>query len=296
MAPEVVFIGLGNMGMPMALNLLRGGFSVIGFDLAQANVDALVAAGGAKGLDFAQAVKGAKVVVSMLPASQHVQSVYLGDQGVLALVQKGTVLIDSSTISPQVAKELGTAAAAKGIEMIDAPVSGGPFGAKAGTLTFMVGGTEQGFAAAQPYLQKMGKALYHAGAHGSGQTVKVCNNMLLGITMIGTAEALRLGVANGLDPAVLSEIMSKSSGNNWVLNSCNPCPGVMPESAASNGYSGGFGVDLMLKDLGLAVENSLATKCSVPLGGLARNLYDMHSKLGHGKLDYGSIYETLGKK
>ena len=159
MAPEVVFIGLGNMGMPMALNLLRGGFSVIGFDLAAANVDALVAAGGAKGIDFAQAVKGAKAVVSMLPASQHVQSVYLGDQGVLALAQKGTLLIDSSTIAPQVAKELGAAAAAKGLEMIDAPVSGGPFGAKAGTLTFMVGGTEQGFAAAQPYLQKMGKAL-----------------------------------------------------------------------------------------------------------------------------------------
>ncbi len=296
MASEVVFIGLGNMGFPMAHNLLKSGLSVAGFDLLQANVDKLVVQGAATGLSLAQAIQGAKLVITMLPSSQSVKNVYLGEDGVFAHAQPGTLLIDSSTISPEVAKELGSLAAERGLEMLDAPVSGGPVGATAGTLTFMAGATEKGFAAANTYLQKMGKALYHAGPHGSGQTVKVCNNMLLGITMIGTAEALRLGIANGLDPKVLTEIMSKSSGNNWVMNSCNPCPGVMEQAPASNDYAGGFGVDLMLKDLGLAVENALSTQCSVPLGANARNLYDMHSKAGNGKLDYGSIYRMLGKQ
>jgi 3-hydroxyisobutyrate dehydrogenase len=295
MNPEVVFIGLGNMGFPMAHNLLRAGLSVTGFDLLQSNVDKLVAQGATKGLSLAQAIASAKLVITMLPSSQSVKNVYLGEDGVFVHAQPGTLLIDSSTISPEVAKELGKLAAERGLEMLDAPVSGGPVGATAGTLTFMAGATDKGFAAANRYLQKMGKALYHAGPHGSGQTVKVCNNMLLGITMIGTAEALRLGIANGLDPKVLTEIMSKSSGNNWVMNSCNPCPGVMEQAPASNDYAGGFGVDLMLKDLGLAVENALSTQCSVPLGANARNLYDMHSKAGNGKLDYGSIYRMLGK-
>ncbi len=295
MNPEVVFIGLGNMGFPMAHNLIKGGFSVAGFDLLQSNVDRLIAEGGIQGVSLEQAVKSAKVVITMLPSSQSVKNVYLGEGGVFEQARPGTLLIDSSTISPEVAKELGKQAGERGMEMLDAPVSGGPVGATAGTLTFMVGATENGFASANAYLQKMGKALYHAGPHGSGQTVKVCNNMLLGITMIGTAEALRLGIANGLDPKVLTEIISKSSGNNWVLNACNPCPGVMEKAPASNDYAGGFGVDLMLKDLGLAVENALSTQCSVPLGANARNLYDMHSKAGNGKLDYGSIYQMLGK-
>ncbi len=294
MRSEIVFIGLGNMGLPMAKNLLRSGLTVTGFDLAKENVEQFVAAGGLAGQSLSDAVQGAKVVITMLPASQHVTAVYTGDQGVFSLAKPGTLLIDSSTIAPNVARENGRLAAEHGLEMVDAPVSGGTFGAAAGTLTFMVGGTAKGFAQAQPYLQKMGKAIYHAGEHGSGQTVKVCNNMLLGITMIGTAEALRLGIANGMDPKVLTDIISKSSGNNWVLTSCNPCPGVMEQAPASNGYAGGFGVDLMLKDLGLAVENALATKSSVPLGSLARNIYDMHSKAGNGKLDYGSIYEMLG--
>lgn len=296
MGAEVVFIGLGNMGLHMATNLVAAGVSVMGFDLVAAQVDKLVQSGGQRGVSLPEAVAQAKVVCTMLPASRHVQEVYLGDDGIMAHAKPGTLLIDSSTISPEVARQLGQAASGRGLEMIDAPVSGGPVGAKAATLTFMVGGTARGFEMAQTYLSKMGKALYHAGDHGSGQTVKVCNNMLLGIIMIGTSEALQLGIANGLDPKVLTEIISKSSGNNWVLNNCNPCPGVMPAAPASNGYAGGFGVDLMLKDLGLAVENALATRSSVPLGALARNVYDLHSKAGNGGLDYGSIFEMLSKQ
>ncbi|MGB6053689.1 MAG: NAD-binding protein, partial [Burkholderiaceae bacterium] len=177
-------------------------------------------------------------------------------------------------------------------EMLDAPVSGGTAGAAAGTLTFMVGGSDASFARAKPYLEKMGKAIFHAGGSGSGQTVKVCNNMLLGIQMIGTCEAIRLGIANGMDPKVLSEVMSKSSGRNWTLEVYNPCPGVMENAPASREYQGGFGVDLMLKDLGLAVENAHATGTTVALGELARTLYQQHSESGAGGLDFSSIFRA----
>ncbi|MCA1322915.1 3-hydroxyisobutyrate dehydrogenase [Herbaspirillum seropedicae] len=295
MSANIVFIGLGNMGLPMAQNLVKAGYSVSGHDLVKASVDKLVQAGGKTGADSMAAVAEADVVITMLPASRHVESLYLGDQGVLASAKKGALLIDCSTIAPEAARKVAAAAAAKGFAMLDAPVSGGTNGAAAGTLTFMVGGPAQAFEAAQPYLQKMGKAIYHAGESGSGQTVKVCNNMLLGILMIGTSEAIRLGVANGMDPSVLSEIMSKSSGRNWTLEVYNPCPGVMATAPAAKDYAGGFGVDLMLKDLGLAVESALATSSAIPLGAAARNLYDIHSKNGAGGLDFSSIYNLLGK-
>lgn len=294
-AAEIVFIGLGNMGLPMAQNLLRGGYSVSGHDLVAANVEQLTASGGITEPDAMQAVAAAKVVITMLPASKHVEGLYFGPQGILAHARPGTLLIDCSTIAPDSARKVAAAAAELGFTMLDAPVSGGTGGASAGTLTFMVGGSAEGFAAAKPYLEHMGKALFHAGDSGSGQTVKMCNNMLLGILMIGTSEAIRLGMANGMDPQVLSEIMSKSSGRNWALEVYNPCPGVMPASPASKGYAGGFGVDLMLKDLGLAVENSLSTASAVPLGAMARNLYDIHSKSGAGRLDFSSIFNMLAK-
>jgi 3-hydroxyisobutyrate dehydrogenase len=180
--------------------------------------------------------------------------------------------------------------------MLDAPVSGGTAGATNGTLTFMVGGEASALEAARPYLETMGKAIFHAGGSGSGQTVKICNNMLLGILMIGTSEAIRLGVANGLDPKVVSDVMAKSSGRNWTLEVYNPCPGVAENVPAARGYTGGFGVDLMLKDLGLAVESALASGASVPLGALSRNLYSLHSKAGSGALDFSSIYQMLGEK
>jgi 3-hydroxyisobutyrate dehydrogenase len=201
-------------------------------------------------------------------------------------------LIDSSTIAPDSARQVAAAAAERGFEMLDAPVSGGTAGAAAGTLTFMVGGSDASFERARPYLEKMGKAIFHAGPSGAGQTVKVCNNMLLGIQMIGTCEAIRLGIANGMDPKVLSEIMGKSSGRNWVLEVYNPCPGVMENAPASRQYQGGFGVDLMLKDLGLAVENAQATGTGVALGELARTLYRKHSESGAGGLDFSSIFRA----
>lgn len=230
------------------------------------------------------------VIISMLPASRHVEALYLGDSGLLATANPQTLLIDCSTISPKVAQSVAAAAKARGFAMIDAPVSGGTAGAQAATLTFMVGGAAKDLERARPLLEKMGKNIFHAGASGSGQTVKVCNNMLLGIQMLGTSEALRLGIANGMDPKVLSDIMSKSSGRNWVLELYNPCPGVMENVPSSKGYAGGFGVDLMLKDLGLAIENAGDLEASVPLGELSRQLYEVHSKAGNGQLDFSSVF------
>lgn len=290
---EIAFIGLGHMGLPMALNLVKAGFSVSGHDLIPAAVEKLVAAGGVTCADPMAAVAQAKVVLTMLPASRHVEGLYLGDQGILARAGSDALLIDCSTIAPDVARRVASAAAKRGFEMLDAPVSGGTGGAIAGTLTFMVGGGDASFARAKPYLEKMGKALFHAGGSGAGQTVKVCNNMLLGIQMIGTCEAIRLGVANGMDPKVLSEVMNKSSGRNWVLDVYNPCPGVSETAPASREYEGGFGVNLMLKDLGLAVENAQATKTVVKLGELAHQLYQQHSEAGFGGLDFSSIFKEV---
>lgn len=295
MTTNIVFIGLGNMGLPMAQNLARAGHAVTGFDLMPASVQQFVAAGGLSSDDQAAAIGEADIVITMLPASRHVQGAYLGDTGILVHAKEGALLIDCSTIAPEVSREVAAAAQVKGLRMIDAPVSGGTAGAAGGTLTFMVGGKEEDLASARPYLEQMGKNIFHAGPSGSGQTVKICNNMLLGILMIGTSEAIRLGVANGLDPKVVSDVMAKSSGRNWTLEVYNPCPGVAENVPASRDYTGGFGVDLMLKDLGLAVESAGASGASVPLGELARQLYDLHSKSGAGGLDFSSIYKLQDK-
>ena len=287
---KIAFIGLGNMGLPMALNLLKAEHQVTGFDLAKGQLEAFAAAGGTVAPDAVAATKDVDVLISMLPASKHVEGLYLGEGGLLAHASPQTLLIDCSTISPKVAQAVAAAAKARGFAMIDAPVSGGTAGAQAGTLTFMVGGDVKDVDQARPLLEKMGKNIFHAGASGAGQTVKVCNNMLLGIQMLGTSEALRLGIANGLDPKVLSDIMSKSSGRNWTLELYNPCPGVMENVPSSKGYAGGFGVDLMLKDLGLAVENAENLEASVPLGKLAQQLYESHSKSGNGQLDFSSVF------
>ena len=287
---KVAFIGLGNMGLPMALNLLKAGYSVTGFDLVQSQIDAFAGAGGLPEKSAALAVIDADIVISMLPASRHVESLYLGDAGILAHANPQALLIDCSTISPKVAQDVAKTAKAKGFAMIDAPVSGGTAGAQAATLTFMVGGDAKDLERARPLLEKMGKNIFHAGGNGSGQTVKVCNNMLLGIQMLGTSEALRLGIANGMDPKILSDIMTKSSGRNWALELYNPCPNVMENVPSSKNYAGGFGVDLMLKDLGLAVENAQDLNASTPLGELAHHLYELHSKAGNGALDFSSVF------
>jgi 3-hydroxyisobutyrate dehydrogenase len=292
---KIGFIGLGNMGLPMALNLLKAGHEALAFDLVQTQLDAFAAAGGAIAPNANATATDAELLITMLPASKHVEGLYLGEHGLLKAANPKTLLIDCSTISPTVAQAVSTAAKEKGFAMLDAPVSGGTAGAQAGTLTFMVGGQLQDLERARPILEKMGKNIFYAGASGAGQTVKVCNNMLLGIQMLGTSEALRLGIANGIDPKVLSDIMSKSSGRNWALELYNPCPGVMENVPSSKGYAGGFGVDLMLKDLGLAVENAKNLDANVPLGKLAQQLYESHSKDGNGQLDFSSVF-NLQKK
>ena len=287
---KIGFIGLGNMGLPMAINLLKAGHDVSGFDLVQSQLDAFAVAGGQVAASAGATAKDADILISILPASRHVEGLYLGGTGLLANANPKTLLIDCSTISPKVAQAVAAQAKEKGFVMLDAPVSGGTAGAQAGTLTFMVGGDAGAVEFARPLLEKMGKNIFHAGASGAGQTVKVCNNMLLGIQMLGTSEALRLGIANGMDPKVLSDIMSKSSGRNWALELYNPCPGVMENVPSSKGYAGGFGVDLMLKDMGLAVENAENLEASIPLGKLAQQLYESHSKAGNGQLDFSSVF------
>lgn len=290
---RIAFIGLGHMGSPMALNLIKAGHDLTVFDLVAESLSAAREAGAQVAASANDAVNGRDIVITMLPASQHVEGLYLGDDGLLQHIAPGTLVIDCSTIAPQSSIKVSEAAREKGLRMLDAPVSGGTAGAAAGTLTFIVGGDAADLEQARPVLEQMGKNVFHAGDAGAGQVAKICNNMLLGVLMAGTAEALALGVANGLDPHVLSTIISKSSGRNWATELYNPWPGVMQQAPASNDYAGGFGVDLMLKDLGLAAESAMAARAVTPLGEMARNLYAMHSANGNGKLDFSSILKLF---
>lgn len=293
---NIGFIGLGNMGGPMASNLLKAGHSVRAFDLVDSALQAIANEGGEACDNALTAVDGVDVVISMLPASVHVENLYLGDKGLLTAIAAGTLVIDCSTIAPASSRKVSEAAAANNIPMIDAPVSGGVGGAVGGTLTFIVGGESEAFDQAKPLLEDMGKNIFHAGAPGAGQVAKICNNMLLSVLMTGTAEALQLGVDNGMDPSVLSEIMRTSSGGNWAPEVYNPYPGVMEGVPSSNNYEGGFLVDLMIKDLGLALEAALDTGSATPMGTLARNLYINHRKLGNGRKDFSSIQQSFVEK
>lgn len=290
---QIAFIGLGHMGLPMARNLLKAGFTLTVFDLVADAMATLASEGAKAAASAAEAVRGADVVVSMLPASRHVESLYLGDAGLLAQVAAGSLILECSTIAPDSARKVHAAAAARGLAMLDAPVSGGTAGAAAGTLTFMVGGQAEALEKARPILAAMGKNIFHAGPDGAGQVAKVCNNQLLAVQMIGTAEAMALGVASGLDPAVLAEIMRQSSGGNWTLEKYNPWPGVMENAPASKGYSGGFMAELMAKDLGLAQEAAQATASSTPMGALALQLYRLLLKQGDGKLDFSAVQKLF---
>lgn len=292
---KIAFIGLGNMGGPMAQNLVKAGHEVTGFDLSDAALKELQSAGGKTASTASEAAQGAEVVVSMLPASQHVENLYLGSEGLFNQLSAGALVLDSSTISAETARKVAAAAAEKQILFMDTPVSGGVGGAKAGTLTFICGGEKAAFDQAQPILQPMAKNIFHAGDAGAGQIAKICNNMLLAVLMAGTTESLAMGVKNGLDPAVLSEIIKQSSGGNWTLNVYNPWPGVMEGVPASNDYQGGFQVDLMAKDLGLALDTAVASKSSVPMGSLARNLFALHAQKGNGGLDFSSIQKMFAE-
>ncbi len=290
---SVAFIGLGNMGGPMATNLVKAGHDVTVFDLSQAACDQLRDAGASVAGTAADAARDVDYLISMLPAGKHVAGVYLGDGGLLAALGGSTTVLDCSTIDAATARQVGEAAAGRGIGFMDAPVSGGVAAAAAGTLAFMCGGDAATFEKARVILSDMGRNIFHAGPAGAGQVAKGCNNMLLAIHMIGTCEALEMGARNGIDPGVLSEIMLASSGRNWSLEVYNPYPGVMEAAPASNDYRPGFMVDLMVKDLGLAME--IAEQCDFdnPMGRLARELYAQHQQAGNGARDFSSILEKL---
>ena len=290
---KVGFIGLGNMGGPMATNLVRAGHEVTVFDLSEAACQQLRDAGAGVAGSAAEAAEGADFVLSMLPAGKHVAATYLGDTGLLAQLERSTTVLDCSTIDAATARQVGEAAAALGIGFLDSPVSGGVAAAAAGTLAFMCGGSADTFEKGRQILKDMGKNIFHAGPAGAGQVAKGCNNMLLAVHMIGTCEALEMGARNGLDPKVLSEIMLASSGRNWSLEVYNPYPGVMEKSPASNDYKPGFMVDLMVKDLGLAMEIAQACGFDNPMGQLARELYSQHQQAGNGQMDFSSILRKL---
>ncbi len=293
---NVAFIGLGNMGGPMAMNLAKAGHNVNAFDLSKDALAQVEAAGARACASPREAIEGVEFVVSMLPADHHVESVYLGDEGLVHVLTDKQLVIDCSTISSEAAIYVGEQLQKAGIAFIDAPVSGGVGGAKAGTLTFICGGTESNVDRARTVLNDMGKNVFRAGDVGAGQIAKICNNMLLSVLMVGTSEALQLGKANGLDPKVLSEIMLASSGRNWTLEVYNPCPGVMENVPSSNDYQGGFLVDLMAKDLGLAQQTALESGAATPMGSLTRNLYHSWSEQGHGRQDFSSIFNYVAPK
>jgi 3-hydroxyisobutyrate dehydrogenase len=290
---NIGFIGLGNMGGPMARNLAKAGHAVTGFDRGPAARDALAGAGGKAVTAAADAVQGAEVVVTMLPAGQHVRQVYTGPSGILERAAPGTLLIDCSTIDVETARGVAAEARAKGLAMLDAPVSGGTGGAEAGTLTFMVGGEDAAFARAEPLFRAMGKTVVHAGAAGAGQAAKICNNMILGISMIAVGEAFVLAEKLGLDKQKLYDISSKSSGQCWSMTSYCPVPGPVPTSPANRDYKPGFTADMMLKDLKLAQQAAQAAGAATPLGAAASSLYALFAAQGNGPVDFSGIIRML---
>ncbi|MDO8607642.1 MAG: 3-hydroxyisobutyrate dehydrogenase [Phaeospirillum sp.] len=293
---SVGFIGLGNMGAPMMRNLLKAGHTVRVFDLSDLARRAAADAGATAVTSAREAAQEVELVVTMLPAGAHVASVMLGEDGLFATAAPGTLFIDSSTIDVATARLVGAEAAKAGYQMIDAPVSGGVGGAEAGTLTFMVGGPDAAFERARPFLEAMGKTIVHAGGPGNGQAAKICNNMLLGISMIGTCEAFALAEKLGLEPQKLFDIASKSSGQCWSMTSYCPVPGPVPTSPANRDYKAGFAAAMMLKDLKLAVEAAGIAGAAVPLGAEAAQLYAMMVGSGDGSLDFSGVIHMLRGK
>lgn len=286
---KIGFIGLGNMGAPMALNLLKAGHALSVFDLSQDAVRTLVDAGAQSAASPKAAVQGAECVITMLPAAAHVRSVLTSEDGVLAGIARGVTIIDSSTIDPASVHAFAALATEHGNTFVDAPVSGGTGGAAAGTLTFMVGGSKDTYEHVKPVLSGMGKNIVHCGDTGTGQVAKICNNLVLGITMAGVAEAMSLGEALGIDPQVLGGIINTSTGRCWSSDTYNPFPGVIATAPSSRGYTGGFGTDLMLKDLGLATDAAKFARRPVYLGALAQQLYQTMSTKGAGRLDFSAV-------
>jgi 3-hydroxyisobutyrate dehydrogenase len=288
---RIAFIGLGNMGGGMAANLAKAGHEVRAFDLSEAALAKAEERGATRATDAAAAVEGAEAVVTMLPAGKHVAEVYRS--AVFGKAPTGAILLDCSTIDVATARSVEEEARAAGYEMVDAPVSGGIAAAEGGTLTFMVGGSAEGFERARPVLEQMGKAVIHAGGSGSGQAAKIVNNMLLGVTMAGTCEAFVLAQKLGLDPQVFFDISSKASGQSWSMTSYCPVPGVGPETPADRGYDGGFAAQLMLKDLALAMEAAEGVGAYTPMGGEAEELYRRFVERGGASKDFSAIIKMI---
>ena len=290
---KIAFIGLGHMGGGMAPNLVKAGHEVCAFDLSEEALAHAVECGCLRAGSTEEAVADAEAVITMLPAGRHVQQVFLADTGVLAAADPQALLIDCSTIDVATARLVAQAAGSKGIGMIDAPVSGGVAGAAAGTLTFMVGGEEEAFRRAEPILRSMGRNVVHAGGSGNGQAAKICNNMILGISMIAVSEAFVLAAKLGLDAGELYDVASAASGQCWSLTTYCPVPGVGPASPADNGYKPGFATSLMLKDLALARQAAEETGAATPLGAHAERLYRQFNEAGGATQDFSAIIRHL---
>jgi 3-hydroxyisobutyrate dehydrogenase len=287
---KVAFLGLGNMGAPMAANLVKAGHAVAGFDLVDAQRQAAASSGVASARSAREAVAGADAIVTMLPAGRHVLASWAD---FLPVAPKGALVIDSSTIDVESAKRAHEAGAAAGVLTLDAPVSGGVGGATAGTLTFMCGGSPEAFDRAKPILEAMGKRIVHCGGAGAGQAAKICNNMILGATMIATCEAFALAEKLGLSAQALFDVASTSSGQSWSLTSYCPVPGPVPASPANRGYKPGFAASLMLKDLRLAQEAAASVGAATPLGAEAAQIYALFVAGGHGGDDFSGVINLL---
>jgi 3-hydroxyisobutyrate dehydrogenase len=287
---RIAFIGLGNMGGPMAANLVKAGHEVTGFDLASTVLKAAEESGVKPASHASQAVKGAEIILTMLPQGKHVLTAWAD---ILQSAEKGSLVIDCSTIDVESSRKAHELARGAGCLSLDAPVSGGTGGATAGTLTFMAGGSDESFVKAKPILEAMGKKIVHCGEAGAGQAAKICNNMILGISMIGVCEAFVLAEKLGLEHQALFDVASTSSGQCWSINSYCPVPGPVPASPANNGYKPGFAAALMLKDLRLSQEAALASGAATPLGAEAAQLYALFEKLGNGGKDFSAIIEMF---
>lgn len=293
---EIGFVGLGHMGFHMAHNLVKQHHNVTVFDLDRNAIAKLVALGATDARTMPEVAKNTDFIITMLPAGDHVKSVCLGKDGLFAHAKPGTLFIDSSSIDVDVSRSLAVEAHKAGMRMIDAPVSGGVSGAEAGTLTFMVGGETKDFQHAKPILESMGKNIIHAGKSGNGQAAKICNNMLLGISMIGVSEAFMLGKKLGLDPQVFFDISSKASGQCWSMTSYCPIPGPVPQSPANRDYQPGFTSMMMLKDLRLSQTAAQSVGASTPLGAEATALYTLFNNAGNAQLDFSAIIQMLEGK
>ena len=292
---DIGFIGLGNMGAPMTANLVKAGHRVSAWDVVPAAVAAVAQQGARAAASAAEAVAAGDIVITMLPAGPQVREVYLGNGGVLGRAAKDALLIDCSTIDVETARAVAGAAGEAGFDMLDAPVSSGTAGAAGASLTFMVGGSAAAFARAQPILAAMGRTIVHTGPAGSGQAVKICNNMMLAVSMIGTCEALALGQKLGIAPQMLFDVVSKSTGQSWALTGYCPAPGPVPSSPANRDYAPGFTAAMMLKDLRLAQQAAGASASPTPLGATAAALYQLFVDEGTGGLDFSAIYRFIAK-